>query len=529
LKDDGDSYDIQTPGLALRLSKGTGAFTELLAKSVQWNVLGDARDGDALQLLGDSGSAWDINYTGENHLLTTEGARVTVLDQGPVFVRLRVAHTAGHSPCTQDVTVWGALPRIDIPTTVNWQEKHELLKIRLPVNASHPEAQGQIPFGSIIRPVNGQECPAQKWMDVSETVPAPVTATVPLDLSSLLNARCTENMDGSGHAFPAELLPAAGLHQLGPNQVPFLMPEFRASRSDHVVPAGQTIPLPTHPGADTLYLLAASINGSHATDLGFQFEDGHTEHRAFGVTDWVVNDLGDATTGYHFPFWRTAAGPEAVEPNMWIISIPLPKNATGLILPKDPQTHLFAVTLGKKPVTTEPYGLSVLNDGKYGFDVTNNLLRLTALRSSSDPDPEPDKGMQKFTYSLYPHAGGWRAAHTEDQALALNLPLLAVVTTPHPPSGRIPTVTLENIGGQGELIVTALKQSEDGHGYILRFYEADGADTQAQIDCDGMVGITTTDLLERPLEKQPATLSGHSAMVPVGHNQIVTVHIAVGS
>jgi alpha-mannosidase len=179
--------------------------------------------------------------------------------------------------------------------------------------------------------------------------------------------------------------------------------------------------------------------------------------------------------------------------------------------------------------TTYLYGLSVLNDCKYGFDVTNNVFRLTALRSSSDPDPKPDQGMQSFTYSLYPHVGGWQRADTDKQALSLNLPLLAKVTTPHPPTGKIPTLSLKNSGGKGELIATALKHSEDGSGYVLRFYEAQGQDTSATIDFDQPVRVEAVDLLERPLPNIPIKVKGRTATLPVGHNQIISLHIQTHS
>jgi alpha-mannosidase len=169
------------------------------------------------------------------------------------------------------------------------------------------------------------------------------------------------------------------------------------------------------------------------------------------------------------------------------------------------------------------YGLSVLNDGKYGFDVTSNVFRLTALRSSERPDPHPDQGVQKFTYSLYPHAGDWRAARTEEQALALNIPLFAKLTSPHPPARPLPALAVENVGGQGGLMVSALKRSEDGKDFILRFYETDGQDTRARISLDQPVRAESTDLLERPFPKQPVEVQGNSVTLPVGHNQIITL------
>jgi alpha-mannosidase len=174
-------------------------------------------------------------------------------------------------------------------------------------------------------------------------------------------------------------------------------------------------------------------------------------------------------------------------------------------------------------------GLSVLNDSKYGFDMSGHVFRLTALRASDRPDPHPDQGMQQFTYSLYPHAGDWRSARTEEQGLSLNIPLVAKVTTPHPPSGRLPSLSVVNVGGKGDLIVSGLKHSEDGRGFILRFYEAQGQDTQARIDFGRPVRVEETDLLERPLALHPLTSQGTSVTLPVGHNQIVSLHLMVDS
>jgi alpha-mannosidase len=528
LHDAGDAYELETPGLALQINKATGLLTRFYSKAAQWNVLGGAGDGNALEVLGDSGSAWTIRYTGADQILTTAGAKVSVLDDGPVFARVRVSHAFGKSSYTQDVTVYGALPRVDVPTTVDWQEESQLLKIRLPVNAAHPQANTEIPSGSITRPVNGQECPGQKWMDVSETTPATVQNATPLDLAPLFNSS-SAHFDGSGGAYPVERFPVAGVHELGLNQVPFKLPGNKRDRLDNVVASGQTLPLPASTTGDTLYLLAACANGSHSTDIGFRFGDGSVESRAFPLNDWRVNNHPDNTVGLDFPFAYPPGGRNAVPPTMWIVQVPLPTNATELIFPRDARVHCFAATIAAQPAVASPYGLSILNDCKYGFDVTSNVFRLTALRSSGKPDPRPDQGMQTFTYSLYPHAGGWQAAHTEEQALALNIPLLARVTKAHRPKGKspLPNVAITNLDGRGDLVVSALKHSEDGDGFVLRFYEAAGADTHARIEFSGLGSLRAeeTDILERPLAEQPLTVQGNSVMLPVGHNQIVTVKV----
>ncbi|MBZ0302528.1 MAG: alpha-mannosidase, partial [Anaerolineae bacterium] len=53
------------------------------------------------------------------------------------------------------------------------------------------------------------------------------------------------------------------------------------------------------------------------------------------------------------------------------------------------------------------YGVSLMNDCKYGHDVRGNVMRISLLRAPTNPDPEADQGEHRFAYSLLPHAGRW--------------------------------------------------------------------------------------------------------------------------
>jgi len=69
------------------------------------------------------------------------------------------------------------------------------------------------------------------------------------------------------------------------------------------------------------------------------------------------------------------------------------------------------------------YGVSLLNDCKYGHDIQGNRIRLSLLRSPTAPDPEADQGEHHFAYSLLPHAGSLNE-RTMAEAYALNDPLI---------------------------------------------------------------------------------------------------------
>ena len=115
------------------------------------------------------------------------------------------------------------------------------------------------------------------------------------------------------------------------------------------------------------------------------------------------------------------------------------------------------------------YGVSLLNDCKYGYDIFDNRMRLTLLRGPQYPDPTADLGYHSFTYSLYPHRGDWRQAETPRRAWELNDPLMAI---PIAGGGG----NLQSTGSflsidRDHVMISALRMAEKGDGLILRLYE----------------------------------------------------------
>ncbi|PZV08520.1 MAG: alpha-mannosidase [Leptolyngbya sp.] len=149
------------------------------------------------------------------------------------------------------------------------------------------------------------------------------------------------------------------------------------------------------------------------------------------------------------------------------------------------------------------YGVSLLNDCKYGYDAQPNQLRLTLLRGSEWPDSEADKGWHTFTYAIYPHAGDWKQAQTVRRGYELNMPLSEVElnTDQMAQAGTLsPVGSLLDLGSEN-LVLMALKQSEDAPDeWILRCYECHGEEAQLNLSSDLNFRIeTAVDLLEQPI------------------------------
>lgn len=155
---------------------------------------------------------------------------------------------------------------------------------------------------------------------------------------------------------------------------------------------------------------------------------------------------------------------------------------------------------------SQTFGVSLLNDGKYGCDLQCDRLRLTLLRSPRWPDPECDRGYHQFTYAIYPHAGSWETAETVRRGYELNCPLQAQslprLTSPSNPP--LPPIHQFLEVGADNLVLTAFKLSEtDANRWILRCYECQGQPSVLQLQTSlPLVGIQAVDLLEQPLTSQ---------------------------
>ena len=137
------------------------------------------------------------------------------------------------------------------------------------------------------------------------------------------------------------------------------------------------------------------------------------------------------------------------------------------------------------------YGVSLLNDCKYGHDTRDNIIRITLLRSTSWPDPNADKGRHEFTYSLFPHAGNWTDAGTVRRAAELNIPVRAVATATAEPAA----VSFFEV--EGPAVLDTVKPAEEGGGIVLRLYEPHGGRGEVRVRCKGPIEtVTACNLVE---------------------------------
>lgn len=134
------------------------------------------------------------------------------------------------------------------------------------------------------------------------------------------------------------------------------------------------------------------------------------------------------------------------------------------------------------------FGLAVINDAKYSYDVKDNDIRMTVVRSPIYADhfgerdeycEYMDQGVQEFKYILLPHTGDWTQSGVVKKAYELNVPPVQIIETHH--KGALPLAHTGIDIAADTIIATVFKKAEDGYGYILRCYETCGIKTETNI------------------------------------------------
>jgi alpha-mannosidase len=122
------------------------------------------------------------------------------------------------------------------------------------------------------------------------------------------------------------------------------------------------------------------------------------------------------------------------------------------------------------------YGVALLNDCKYGYDIRGSVMRLSLLRAPTHPDPTADRGGHRFTYALMPHPGDFREAGVIAAAEDLNAPLVIARGKLPPGQGR----SLVEVD-KSQVVVETIKRAEDSDAAIVRLYEASGGRSKVRL------------------------------------------------
>lgn len=149
-------------------------------------------------------------------------------------------------------------------------------------------------------------------------------------------------------------------------------------------------------------------------------------------------------------------------------------------------------------------GITISNDTTYGFRGKDNKLLLTLIRSSHQPDPFPEIGRRNLNYSIWPHAGEWAPSSSVREGLEFNRPLVPCQGLRKGASFPLSESFLKV--EPNHVVITALKQEEEGDDIVLRLYETDGDECKATLESAWPIqDFEELNFLEVPVKADPET------------------------
>lgn len=165
------------------------------------------------------------------------------------------------------------------------------------------------------------------------------------------------------------------------------------------------------------------------------------------------------------------------------------------------------------------FGVSFLNDCKYGVGVEENEVGLSLLKCGREPNPEADREEHFATYSVLPHTGTWQEADVVRQAYILNNPLVCF-------HGKGEGILPERYGlvcaDDRNIMIEAVKRAEDSEATVVRFYEFENRQTDVTLRFARPMGsIYRSNIMEE--RKELLARDTDSVTLTVKPFQIVTL------
>ena len=172
-----------------------------------------------------------------------------------------------------------------------------------------------------------------------------------------------------------------------------------------------------------------------------------------------------------------------------------------------------------------------MNKTKFGHSFEKGQLRLSLLRATYFPDIYPNVGVNHIQYSLYPHSGDWKngvwaeAENFNVPVYAAEPPSLALVKAhaTRPAEDSLLMVT------PAQVVMSGIKQAEDGKNLIVRLAEVCGKETMATITLPIVAkAAERVTIIEFPQATgDKPVVAGKKISVKLKPHEIVTLSIKV--
>ena len=180
-------------------------------------------------------------------------------------------------------------------------------------------------------------------------------------------------------------------------------------------------------------------------------------------------------------------------------------------------------------------GVTLLNNGKYGFHMKGGQMTMSVVRGARDMDPRMDEGVHSFKYALIAHKGDWRDADIPQKAWQFNQPLLTKQENNHPGEISGWRFTDESFPleksffgiDSDHVIISSVKTVQDAYNpypLVLRIVETEGRDEDVTVRFPYKIAaVIETNHIEEEIEpRSEVKVEEDQFSFRIGHDQIRT-------
>ncbi len=157
---------IENSMVKLVFNTSNGAIDQYIIKATERN---HSEGGMARGVIVDDSRAdtWSHGiFTFDKDVGEFADAKMSVIENGPLRMTMKVTTTYNRSTMTQYFSLTRGSTHVDVRVKLNFNEHYRMLKLSFPTDVGNSRAVYSMPFGFIEKRTNGQEEPAQRWVDI---------------------------------------------------------------------------------------------------------------------------------------------------------------------------------------------------------------------------------------------------------------------------------------------------------------------------------------------------------------------------
>jgi alpha-mannosidase len=159
---------LANDSLVVEVDRELGRVRSIVSKRTGREWLTD--EGLKPVVVDDESDTWSHGldrFAGAEH--ECELREVRCVEEGPLRAVIRLTYAWGSSLVYEDLVLHAGLDELEVVLRIDWRQRHELLKLLVPLTMTSPGLRAGVPYGAVERRADGREEVLLHWLHVTET------------------------------------------------------------------------------------------------------------------------------------------------------------------------------------------------------------------------------------------------------------------------------------------------------------------------------------------------------------------------